>query len=335
MIFGLAGLVSSATITVSSPSDVSEWMTGKNHTIQWISSGNPSSHVDIFLFDGTASTKIMDIDLNTANDGRYEWNLPLFLKKGNYVIRIKARGNPTFGDSAVFNISNPPSGEMIQVQAPHDGAQWEIGGSYRIIWNASETLPSRVDISLCNESGNRRISPIGMNVPNSGSFLWTISPSIPAGRYVVCVQSKGHPASDLSAEFFISDKKAPVMRNLLSPGHRSRWQRGKMMPVRWRVSESGNRKAGARVKYPVAPHREHERVRIQYVKVAGQSLRKPLSNMWLTIQASAPNTGNYSWLVPEKLAPGFYIVRISEIYSPPDREGKILSMSESDIFEIY
>jgi len=88
-----------ASITVISPNGGEGWQQGKLHEITWNSVGSVGSDVRIELYKG--GTLNLKITGSTANDGSYDWTVPLDQTiDSDYMIKITSMSNPAFFDES-------------------------------------------------------------------------------------------------------------------------------------------------------------------------------------------------------------------------------------------
>ena len=107
-----AGMAYSQSITVDNPHSGSVWCKGANYEIQWTTIGVMHSRVKLRLYSSTG-TKILGIVNDTENDGSYHWTVPMFVKPGKYVIRVKTIDGIVMGNSSVFVIKSCGPGLFV------------------------------------------------------------------------------------------------------------------------------------------------------------------------------------------------------------------------------
>ncbi|MHC4110352.1 MAG: Ser-Thr-rich GPI-anchored membrane family protein, partial [Planctomycetota bacterium] len=158
----------SCSITVTSPTDGSNWNTGALYPIMWNSSNNPGSSVKIELYKG--SSLIQTITSSTNDDGSYSWVIPTSLAADNdYRIKITATLDSSCYDySSYFGIDTLCS---IVVSSPNGGDCWEVGQVYNINW-ISHITSGDVKIELYKGvSLDRVITP---STPDTGTYAWSV-----------------------------------------------------------------------------------------------------------------------------------------------------------------
>ena len=89
---------------------------------------------------------------------------------------------------------------VLRVYSPNGGDVLTVGGVYQVLWNAADTHSSSVVWIYASRSVHPPVwDPIATNVPNTGSYLWTVTAPESNGLIAVVDQSgrAGADASDL------------------------------------------------------------------------------------------------------------------------------------------
>ena len=199
----------SQTITVTNPHGGENWVIGHTYTIKWNSNGI-SGTVGIKLFQNGSSLGY--IAQNVPNTGSYNWTIGSIIGVGqisagsHYQIQVKKSGVAAGLSTGEFTISNP-STALITVTNPHGGENWVIGNTYTITWN-SNGISGTVGIKLFQNGSS--LGYIAQNVPNTGSYNWTIGSIIGVGQisagshYQIQVKKSGVATGLSTGEFTIS-----------------------------------------------------------------------------------------------------------------------------------
>ena len=96
-----------ASIVVTFPASGAELCRGLTYNIVWTKTGTMHASVKITLYDGTGTTKQLDITDTTANDGSYPWAVPDDAPlAGTHVVRVKTLDNAVSDDSAQFTFKD-------------------------------------------------------------------------------------------------------------------------------------------------------------------------------------------------------------------------------------
>jgi len=184
----MIGLASAATITVTQPTEIQgePKFTGTSHPITWTKTGTMPDTVKITLRNEASTAEIAVIADPAPNSGTYQWTIPASIADGKYVVRVKAKGVNVLGDSQAFTIVTEGK---ITITSPHEGETWEETTSQVITWTKKGSLANTVKIDLL-DSNYKVAWSIAAQVPNSGSFPWTVPGDITIGNYKVQVSAK-------------------------------------------------------------------------------------------------------------------------------------------------
>ncbi|MHC4501507.1 MAG: matrixin family metalloprotease, partial [Planctomycetota bacterium] len=180
----------SCSITVTSPTGISNWATGTSHTIVWTSSDNPGSYVKIEFYNSS-----------TSDDGSHSWTPSTSLADdSNYRIKISATLDSSCYDYSSYFTIYPPS--SITITSPNGSECWEPGTSHTITWNSSGNPGSYVKIELYK--GGVLNSTIKDSTHNDGSYPWPIpSSQIIGSDYKVRITSTSNSSYyDYSDDYF-------------------------------------------------------------------------------------------------------------------------------------
>jgi uncharacterized protein YfaS (alpha-2-macroglobulin family) len=295
MIIFLVVLSYSATITVKGPYSGAVWNKGEGYIIWWTKSGIMNAKVKIRLYQG--ANKILSITNSAPNNGSFSWQIPLNLKVGTYVIRVKTIDNKVFDDSASFKIASVHY-DPITVFSPHKGDVWYKGNSYDIAWSTGcGQVEPKIKISLYQ--GKTKILDIVNSTQHDGSFLWKIPKSLTSGVYYIRVKTTDNIEYGDSKPFEIREfslskaaKKFNLYKNfipsikIIAPHKGSIWKRGNTYTIKW--SSKGLKIS----RY----------IKIRLFNENGQKV--------LRIVDSLPNNGHFPWKIPDFISPGMYYIRI-------------------------
>jgi len=135
---------------------------------------------------------------------------PVGIPEGNPNAADNAKTiNSTRTAMAAYRASVTPA---IQVLAPNGGESWRVGGTYAITWATSD-FSSNVTIEL--HQGGILQRTIASNIPDSGSFQWSIPPQLPLGAaYSIRIKGDalGSTIFDDSDNYFsVASKRSQVM----------------------------------------------------------------------------------------------------------------------------
>lgn len=300
---GLSGQV----MKLSEPQPGKVWCQGGKYTIKWTKSGGGlmPAKVRLELFNSTGTVKVMDIINETANDGSFQWVVPLYAIPGNYRIRIKALGTPVYDFSSVFMIGDCPGG-VIKISSPRAGEQWGIGRTSTISWVINGAMHPQVKIMLYNSSGTVKMMAVTPQTDNDGSYQWLVPPSVPLGSYRIKVVSLDDEVSDLSEVFTVGDCPAGgIVIGIPRAG--DHWEKRKSYLIRWEIS--------------LENRMQHPQVEIGLYNSEG-------TLKILNITSTAENNGSFNWLIPGTVRPGTYRIRVKTTDQQACDESEIFNIRE-------
>jgi hypothetical protein len=198
------GLMSAQSIAVTIPYTGMTCWTKIPMVIRWTSTGSLPGQVRIQLRNSNSTSVVKEIINPTPNDGEHLWTVPESMTPGQYRVRVKAIGVNVYGDSQVFAIDHHPQWTLT---APAAGAKWAKGKTYQITWTNFGPVPPKIGIYLLQ--GQTETLIVGC-VPDSGSYSWTVPPTIPVGDYMIRLH--GTDASCKEGGMYLS---GPVFKIIL------------------------------------------------------------------------------------------------------------------------
>lgn len=99
-------IVSTPSITVTSPTSCDTWTKLKTYKIAWSKAGTMSANVKINIFKDSINTANFVEQLTGPNTGSIDWTIPGTYTNGNYIIRVKTDDSAVLGDSSLFAVTN-------------------------------------------------------------------------------------------------------------------------------------------------------------------------------------------------------------------------------------
>jgi len=215
------GGVATPTITVTSPNGGENWKVGETHRVTWASQGISSVYIYIenrSQTTGSGSANYITpggLTAISAAQGYYDWTitqqqLPVgdASKYKIYIVdsATNAAASPImdYGND-YFTISAAITTPSITVTSPNGGENWKVGETHNITWTSSNFGSMGVSINLLNPgaTGAAYLKNIASNLPNTGTYQWTIPSNISGGTYnLMLVSSGGVAVQDYSDNYF-------------------------------------------------------------------------------------------------------------------------------------
>jgi hypothetical protein len=253
-------------LTVTSPNGGEQWGVGTSRVITW---GRVGSIANVRLeYSDNGGITYVPIINSTPNAGSYSWTVP-------DAITILARVRVTnFDDLTVTDASDANfkiQGTFV-VTSPNAGEAWIVGSVHDITWTSNGTI-NFVNLLLSTDSGATYPVVISNNVGNVGIYSWTVPDRVSGAARVKVADSSDSEAADASnADFRI---RTTVL--LTSPLGGEVYRVGSAYNITWAT-------IGA------IPNVKIEYSRFNFLVDINE------------IAAAAPNTGTFSWTVPDSIS---------------------------------
>jgi hypothetical protein len=280
------------TITITSPNGGEDWTAGTIEKITWAGPGIIGNL--IIEYSENNGTSWTTVTQSTAEDGSYDWTVPVTPSE-NCLIRVIAGDtdeSPSDVSDAVFSIV-PPSPGAITVTSPNGGESLTIGSKHEITWNSTgETRDVKIEYSIDNGTS---WSTISVSTANNGSYTWTL-PESPSDNCLVRIGASDTDENtpDVSdGVFSIVPGQSPTT-TVTSPNGGENLTVGTTHKITWNSTGSIGE------------------IKIEYSTDNG--------TLWTAITTSAPNTGNYDWIVPGNPSETC-LVRVAETDGDPSDTG--------------
>lgn len=166
------------------------------------------------------------------------------------------------------------SGETLTITSPNNGEDWQTGTTHNITWTSSSGVTGTVQIQpYLNGSPQTNIAA---SAPNTGSYSWTIPTNYPPDTsYQMSISAMNGKVWDFSDKNF--SISTPTL-TITSPNDGETWQAGTTHNITW------NSSPGVTGTIQIQP----------YLNGSPQT----------NIAAAAPNTGSYSWTIPNDYPSG-------------------------------
>jgi len=274
-------------ITIESPFTGSQWHYNSPALVIWSWTGNPSS-IDIDLsIDGGTNFDI-PLAVDEENDGEFgltvgDWT------SSEAVVRISTdHGDYLSGEFAIrpaITLISPNGGEFFMTSDPME-----------ITWESSTSIAA-IGIMLGLDGGQSYLIPIAPSVQNDGQH---IIPSIPEeyiGAYcrIKIFDTSNTSVYDISDGDFTIYPQPPPNISVISPNGGESWAQETSHVITWEAIP------------------QITDVKIELSNNGGISYNE-------VIVESTPNTGSFVWEAISQPAGTLYMVRISDIDEPVDRD---------------
>ena len=268
-------IVTSASITITTPNGGENWAVGSSHHITWTSSGTVDNVKIEYSTDNGSSW--INIAASTANDGSYQWTIP-DNPSDNCLVRVSdTDGIPSDVSNAVFSIVLIPS---ITVTSPNGGENWEVASTHKITWD-SVGIVGTVKIQ-CSIDNGITWRDIAKSTHNDGYYQWEVPDALSENCLIRISETNGH-LFDVSDSVF-SIVVSPSI-TVTSPNGGEIWQMGSSHNITWTSTGIV------------------ESVKIECSLDNGYG--------WRVVAVSTPNDGIYRWRVPDNPSENC-LIRISD-----------------------
>jgi hypothetical protein len=272
------------TISISQPNGGEKIAAGTNYTIQWLTTSAKKVAQTKSRIKASASTdaalasSFVKIELSTnsgttwstiaasvSNSGSYIWAVDSSLSSTQCRIRISdaSTGNPSDISNADFTIYKPVA-KTITVISPNGGESWEAGTTKSISWTSTGIDYVKLEYST---DGGTTFSTIANNITATASpFAWNVPSTISNTCKIRISSSADASYSDMSNAVFAIT--APQSIAITAPNGGEVLTAGGSFNIKWNSLNIAN-------------------VKIEYSTNNGVD--------WVTIVASTPSNGFYTW----------------------------------------
>jgi Ser-Thr-rich glycosyl-phosphatidyl-inositol-anchored membrane family len=128
-------------------------------------------------------------------------------QKLSNVFSIKVREPVTGSNQAIINTDKPAT---LKILSPNGGEVYHVGETVDITWTSTNlSKNANINIDLSYQSANHTSEvPIADNVPNTGSYKWTVSSMIVTSQLKISLETNGVASNgglaliSLSANYF-------------------------------------------------------------------------------------------------------------------------------------
>lgn len=251
-------------ITVTAPDTSVTLNAGDNYTVTWTSTGSIANvKLEYSTDHGGNWTTITD---SVPNTGSFAWTVPS-VDSGRCMLRVSDATDPGVSDmgNSLFSIYRPAS---ITVTSPNGGEFWETSSSQTITWDYTGNI-TEVKIEYSKDNG-ATWNLIGNAMASGKSMNWNVF-TLRSQQCLIKITDNGNASvSDVSDAVFTSGETDSL--TLHHPNGGNTLEAGTNYTIYW--GSTGF---------------------IQNVKL---EFSADNGSTWSIIQASVPNSGNYTWTVP-------------------------------------
>src|SRR5207253_3043470 len=203
---------------------------------------------------------------STPNTGTFGWTVP-----NNISTTVRVRvSDVSNSDAFATSNTNFKIRGAFTLTAPNGGEVWTVGESRTITWTTTGTIPN-VKLEYSKDNFTTPIL-IAASTTNTGSFAWTVPNDISATVKVRVADAADSTVNDVSDANF----KIMAAFAVSSPNGGEIWTVGATQAITWTTSGT------------VA------NVKLEFSKDNFATVT--------VIAASAPNTGTYSWIIPDAIS---------------------------------
>ena len=253
-----------ASFTLTSPKGGETWIVDDVHNITWETYGTVTN-VKLEYSSDEGNNWILIVD-STSNSGTYPWTVPNSISN-QCRVRVSDVNDSSANDISDSNFKI--RGNLI-ITSPNGGEKWAVGTNQVINWDRVGSI-SYVVLEYSDNGGTTFI-PISLQSPNTGSYSWTVPDAITTQALVKITDYNDATVTDTSDNFF----KIQGSFTVTSPNGGETWIVGESRNITWDSSGSVNY------------------VALYYSTDSGSS--------WVSIESSVPNTGSYTWTVPDAVS---------------------------------
>jgi len=275
-------IISSPTITVTSPNGAEQWVIGTAQNITWASAGSISANNIKLEYSADGGSIWNTIATGEVNDGTYSWIVANAVS-GTCKVRITDTGRtdtPQDASDGVFAILVP----QITVTKPNGGELWTVGDTEAITWSVVGQLTGNLKLEYSKDNFISDVQPIVTVTNISTSYNWVVPDDVSTTVRVRITDLDRAASTDKSNSDF-TILPIPEIALTLPNGGES-WIIGTQHNITW-IDNGG----------PISNNLE-----LEYT-VDGSN--------WIAIAEGEANDGSYNWIVPNN-ASSTVRVRISD-----------------------
>ncbi len=254
------------TFTLTSPNGGQKWTVGNTNNITWTAQGT-IPNVKLQYSRDNFLADVVTITAATPSTGAYSWTVPDAISN---TVRVRV-SDPS--DIGAFDDSNADFKIMggFTITAPNGGEKWDVNSTQTIAWAPTGTVPdAKLEYSV---DGGATYPYVIAATPNNGTYSWLVPDTITAAFKVRISDLGDAEAFDVSN----SNAKIRAKFTVMAPNGTEILTVGDPQNITWTtVGTVAN-------------------VKFDYSTDSGSTYPN-------SIVGSAPNTGTYSWTVPDAIS---------------------------------
>lgn len=257
-------------LSVALPSGGERWIAGTTHEIVWNTAGSLAEVVLEYSTDGFKKDVRPAAPGALPNTGRFEWTVPDAISNQ---VQVRVRDAHRAGvetASNVFSIAGD-----LSLMRPAAGTVWQIGAPAEIEWQTLGTVPFvQLEYSSA-DGGAEQGAVIVSRLENKGRYEWDLPSDLPAKIKIRILNADDSAVSDETAE------PVHVLGTLefTAPAEAGQvWPVGSKQEIAWKTRG-------------FVPN-----VKLEFSR---DGFQKDIQ----TVQSLMPNTGSFTWDVPDAIAP--------------------------------
>jgi hypothetical protein len=249
-------------IKVTKPNGGELWPLGTPQEITWDAAGITNVKIEYTTNNGLSWNLIT---ASTPSTGYYTWTQVPSTPATNCKIRISdaVDSAPSDESDKFFTIGAAPS---LKVTAPNGNDTWISGTTKEIKWTSENVANVKIEYTI---DGGATWIVIASSVQSTGSYFWSNIPAVNSLQCKIKISDAqfGSP-SDVSDDNFAIMQPGYQQIKVKTPNGGESWVAGNQQNITWDAGGIAN-------------------VKIEFTSDNG--------NNWITIVASTPSDGFYTW----------------------------------------
>jgi len=281
-------------ITIISPNGGETYKSGGSITVNWKTANVSSSEkFNVIRLRAYPNGQEYNLAKDVLNDGQEVITIPSSVPEGAYTLEIKTYVNNVLvfdASDSYFKIVSTTTQPSITITSPNSGETWQLGSTQKITWSTNNIpVSNTMTIRLRGDDGVERYiyDQHGDSVAaNYGEFTFLVHSNLPVGKYKAEVKTSVNTQSYLDASDNYFSIVAPTTQpsvTVTSPKGGEGLYTGQTYAIKW---NSTGISASENIKIELSYSHNDP------TWTAGNRFED-----WIV--EKTPNTGSYSWTIPE------------------------------------